>query len=277
MSVAITTHADPYDRLAPAYDVLTAGYDHERWLAALVTLLRESGLAGTNVLDVGCGTGASAAPLLAAGFTVTGVDRSAGMLEIARERMGEEMELVQADMRGLPCLGAFDVVACLDDGLNHLLSGADLQAALESMARNLAPGGLVLFDLNTLPTLRSVFSGDWATERDGAVIVWRGTGDPGLAPGGVTAAEISVLRPGEGGAYLREQVTVRERHHALDEVRERLWRAGLEPVAVRGQHRGGRLDESADEDAHHKLVIVARRPAGLSAWTRAHGIEGRCC
>src|SRR5689334_11323477 len=118
MSVAITTHADPYDRLAPAYDALTAGYDHERWLGALVDLLRECGLAGTNVLDVGCGTGASALPLLAAGFSVTGVDRSEGMLEIARGRAGEAMELVQADMRGLPCLGAFDVVACLDDGLN---------------------------------------------------------------------------------------------------------------------------------------------------------------
>jgi SAM-dependent methyltransferase len=277
MSVQITTHADPYDRLAPAYDVLAAGYDHERWLAALVTLLRECRLGGTNVLDVGCGTGASAAPLLDAGFTVTGVDRSEGMLDIARARLGERMELVRADMRDLPCLGAFDLVACLDDGLNHLLSGADLQAALESMARNLAPGGLIVFDLNTLPTLRSVFASDWATEREDSVIVWRGTGDPELPPGGETAAEISVLRRGEDGAYLRDQVTVRERHHPLDEVLERLWRAGLEPAALRGQHRGGRLGESGSEDAHHKLVVVARRPAGLSAWAHAHGMEGRCC
>jgi SAM-dependent methyltransferase len=276
MSVAITTPADPYDRLASAYDVLSAGYDHERWLAALVALLKDCGLAGRDVLDVGCGTGASALPLLADGFRVTGVDRSEGMLEIARRRLGEDVELVRADMRGLPRLGAFDVVACLDDGLNHLLSGADLQAALESMARNLAPGGLVVFDLNTLPTLRSVFSSDWATERDDAVVVWRGIGDEALEPGGVTAAEISVLRPVDG-VYGREQVTVTERHHPLDEVLDRLWRAGLEPAAIRGQHRGGRLEAGASEDVHHKLVIVARRPAGLSAWARAHGIEGRCC
>jgi SAM-dependent methyltransferase len=277
MSVATTTRADPYDRLAPAYDVLSAGYDHERWLAALVALLEECGLAGRRVLDVGCGTGASALPLLAAGFEVTGVDRSQGMLEVARRRLGEAAELVRADMRGLPRLGRFDVVACLDDGLNHLLTGADLQAALESMARNLGPGGLLMFDLNTLPTLRSVFSGDWAADRDDAVVVWRGSGDAKLEPGGVTAAEISVLRPAPDGAYLREQVTVRERHHPLDEVLDRLWRAGLEPVAIRGQHRGGVLEQDADEATHHKLVIVARRPAGLSAWAVAHGMEGRCC
>lgn len=82
---------------------------------------------------------------------------------------------------------------------------------------------------------------------------------------------------GTGGRnYLRDQVTVRERHHPLDEVLERLWRAGLEPAALRGQHRGGLLDESAAEDVHHKLVVVARRPAGLSAWAHAHGMEGRC-
>src|SRR4051794_9669173 len=141
MSAATTPAVDPYDRLAPAYDVLSAGYDHDRWLAALVALLRECGLSGDAVLDVGCGTGASALPLLRQGFRVTGVDRSAGMLAVARERLGEEVALVRADMRALPRLGAFDVVACVDDGLNHLLTGDDLQAGLESMARNLAPGG----------------------------------------------------------------------------------------------------------------------------------------
>jgi|tagenome__1003787_1003787.scaffolds.fasta_scaffold20585034_2 SAM-dependent methyltransferase len=276
MSVAITAPADPYDRLAPAYDILTAGYDHDRWLSALIALLWESGLRGRAVLDVGCGTGSSALPLLREGFRVTGVDRSEGMLAIARERLGEDVELVRADMRALPWLGAFDVVACLDDGLNHLLSADDLQAALRSMARNLAPGGLVLFDLNTLPTLRSVFSSDWATEGDGAVVVWHGIGDAALAPGGVTAAEIGVLRRAARGDYLREQVTVTERHHPLGEVLDRIRRAGLEPVTVHGQQRGGVIEPGGCEDLHHKLVIVARRPAGLSAWARAHGTEGRC-
>ena len=90
----------------------------------------------------------------------------------------------------------------------------------------------------------------------------------------MTAAQISVLGRAGGDAQLREQVTVTERHHPLDEVLDRLWRAGLEPVAMRGQHRGGRLDRDAGEDSHHKLVIVARRPAGLSAWT-ARARDGR--
>ena len=128
MSLAITAPADPYDRLAPAYDVLSAGYDHERWLTELLALLSEHGLRGRRVLDVGCGTGKSVVPLLRRGFAVTGVDRSAGMLEVARARLGDDVELVRADMRELPCLGAFDLVACLDDGVNHLLTAPTCRA-----------------------------------------------------------------------------------------------------------------------------------------------------
>ena len=57
-----------------------------------------------------------------------------------------------------------------------------------------------------------------------------------------------------------------------------LWLTGLEAAEVRGQHRGARLADGApDEHVHHKLVIAARRPVGLSTWARAHGMEGGGC
>jgi SAM-dependent methyltransferase len=270
MSATFTAPADPYDRLAPVYDTLTAGYDHERWLTVLLALAEECGLRGRRALDVACGTGASAMPLLERGFAVTGVDRSAGMLAEARHRLGDAAVLAEADMRSLPRLGAFELVTCLDDSLNHLLSFPDLAAALEGMAANLACGGVLVFDVNTLRTLRAVFSSDWASADDRAAIFWHGRGPSDLPPGGVTSASISVVSAGG-----EDEVTVLERHHPLAEIREALWRAGMEPVAIRGQHRGARLDASADETVHHKLVIAARRPVGLVTWLRAHGGEGR--
>ena len=262
---------DPYDRLAPAYACLAASYDHDRWLARLLSLARKAGLRGERALDVACGTGSSTAPLVAHGFDVTAVDRSAGMLGVAGPRLDGRARLVAADMRELPRLGAFDLVTCLDDALNHLLSAADLQAALAGMARNLAPGGLLVFDLNTLATLRSVFSTDWASAETSPMVLWRGLGDPRLAPAALTHAEVTVLRPGEPA----DRVTVTERHHPLDAVLQSLWLTGLEPALVRGQHRGGRIgSEAPDEERHHKMVIFARRPVGLSTWHRAHGMEG---
>ena len=104
---------------APAYDILTADYRHDRWLAVLEALAREHGLSGHALLDVACGTGKSFLPLLARGYRVVGCDISPAMLALAAEK-APEVQLVQADMRTLGRLGAFDLVTCLDDALNYL-------------------------------------------------------------------------------------------------------------------------------------------------------------
>jgi SAM-dependent methyltransferase len=62
-------------------------------------------------LDLGCGTGFHLATLLELGWTVTGVDLSGDQLSIARERNGEQVELLQADAAELPFDDAsFDLV-----------------------------------------------------------------------------------------------------------------------------------------------------------------------
>ena len=67
-----------------------------------------------SVLDVACGTGKSFAPLLQRGYVVIACDASSGMMARARARTDGRAEVVTADVRHLPVLGAFDLVACLD-------------------------------------------------------------------------------------------------------------------------------------------------------------------
>lgn len=52
---------------------------------------------GMEVLDIGCGTGETCARLIAQGAAVTGVDVSAPMLAVARERTGDRATLIEAD------------------------------------------------------------------------------------------------------------------------------------------------------------------------------------
>ena len=66
------------------------------------------------ILDVGCGTGRHALPLLERGFRVVGVDLSAVLLAAANKSLqaaGRELPLVRADLRRLPFNRAFDVAA----------------------------------------------------------------------------------------------------------------------------------------------------------------------
>ncbi len=57
---------------------------------------------GSSVLDIGCGTGRSLEPLLNRGLSLTGVDPSPYMLDIAHERLGDKADLHRAFAEELP-------------------------------------------------------------------------------------------------------------------------------------------------------------------------------
>ncbi len=65
---------------------------------------------GESVLNIGCGTGASTLPLLAAGLNVTGIDPSPYMLDIAGRTLGQRVDLYRGFAEELP----FD-----DNSFNH--------------------------------------------------------------------------------------------------------------------------------------------------------------
>src|SRR5215210_6311098 len=179
-----------YEALAPHYDAFTAGYDHERWLGELERLALRHGLAGTRALDVACGTGKSFLPLLRRGYAVTACDSSPAMVERARAAAPPGTEVLEADLRSMPVLGEFDLVTCLDDVVNHLLTEQDLEAAFAGIARNLAPGGVLVFDANTVRTYRTAFCSDRAVDAEDVFLCWRAGGVQ--ESGGALLAEASV-------------------------------------------------------------------------------------
>src|SRR3954467_11615980 len=140
-----------YELLAPFYDLYTHDYAHEELLGNIEGIAIEHGLIGRRLLDVGCGTGKSFLPMLARGYEVTACDISPGMVERAREAGDASgAEVFVADARELPDIGAFDIAIALDDALNYLLADDELAMVFEGVARNLRPGGVFVFDLNTL-------------------------------------------------------------------------------------------------------------------------------
>jgi demethylmenaquinone methyltransferase/2-methoxy-6-polyprenyl-1,4-benzoquinol methylase len=98
-----TAHARAlFAPIAGSYDhvgaLLSFGQD-PRWRRFLVSRLPAD---GGHVLDVATGTGLVAAELLRRGFRVTGLDQSAEMLAVARDRLGSHVELVEASAESMP-------------------------------------------------------------------------------------------------------------------------------------------------------------------------------
>src|ERR671915_549693 len=72
----------------------------------------------------------------------------------------------------------------LDDSVNYLHEATELEAAFAGIARNLAPGGVLVFDANTLATFRRLYSSCLVVQSPGRVLTLRGRGSPRLSAGG---------------------------------------------------------------------------------------------
>jgi SAM-dependent methyltransferase len=252
--------AGAYDVLAPAYDLLTAEYAYGPWLAAIERLARRHGLTGNRLLDVGCGTGKSFLPLLERGFRVTACDISPQMAALAQLKAGPRADVHVADMRRLPQFGRFDLITCIDDAINHLLSPGEVADALCGMYANLAPGGIVVFDANTLSAYGHV--PDLIVEDEDRLVRWRGDLAQLSEPGGEVEVVIDVFARESDGRWRRTLSRQRHRHHPIDELCALVEEAGLEVVAVLGQRPGAVLDAELDEELHAKALFIARREGG---------------
>jgi ubiquinone/menaquinone biosynthesis C-methylase UbiE len=250
-----------YEAIAPVYDEFTAHHDYDLWLGELLPKVEQYGIPGRRLLDVACGTGKSFIPMLEKGWEVTACDISPKMVAIARGKVGDRAALSVADMRDLPVFGEFDLVLCLDDAVNYLLSTEELEQALTGMRRNLGPGGLLMFDVNTLEAYRNFFAEEVVVERNGMRMIWKGRSNPDAEPGTTAEAsfEVEPLEPGAGPAIAPE--LHRERHFPEAEVLEALEGAGLECLDVYGHHHDAIPKQPLHDLEHTKGVYIARAAA----------------
>jgi SAM-dependent methyltransferase len=138
--------ANHYDAFADAYAAATndglinAYYERPEMLRLL------GDVSGRRILDAGCGSGVLSAELHARGASVTGIDSSPRMLQLARQRVSDGVELRLADLSdSLPFDdGSFDdVVASL---VLHYLE--NWTPTLAELRRVLRPGGRLMMSVD---------------------------------------------------------------------------------------------------------------------------------
>lgn len=136
--------------MAYNFDTIAANYDRMNHLMTLGLdrCWRKHAVRGLhgNVLDVACGTGDMMVRLAEQGCTVTGVDISEEMLEVARLK-AKGARFMVADAEHLPFEdNSFDTVTCAFGVRNFV----HLEKGLSEMMRVLKPGGkMVILELAT--------------------------------------------------------------------------------------------------------------------------------
>jgi len=143
---------DGYTAFAPYYDTLSFDEFSKQCVLYLDQLLSAFGFKGYKILDLACGTGTAAILLAKSGYQVTGIDISAPMIRIAKQKAKSTTLPVRfycRDMRTFNFRQRYDLVTCFFDAMNHLYTYRDFATVCSNASQVLQPHGIFIFDLNT--------------------------------------------------------------------------------------------------------------------------------
>jgi len=246
-----------YDRYAEVYDESGQIFFSLRMIDYLSKLLPRHGpiAAGQTALDLACGTGTVALALARQGLQVYAIDGSPAMVEQARRKAAASdvtISLSCQDLRSFTLPTPVNLVTCLYDSLNYLLSPADLIQAFQRVRETLRPGGLFLADVNTPAALTHIWGCDtYFGESPRVSIAMQNAYDEARQQSTVTIT--GFVRRGD--LYERFQEEHVQRGYTPAEVAAALARAGLHTVA---QYECFSFDDPGP--ASQRIMYVARRP-----------------
>lgn len=245
---------DPFTAIAQYYDDLMARVPYDMWVDYVEELFQRHGGSGQRALDLATGTGAVAIRLAQRGYQVTGVDRSRSMLAEARRKSNEAGLTITwrcCDITRLSLRGSFDLAVCLYDSVNYVIDPEALAAAFVRVARVLEPGGLFIFDINSI----YAFEKELFTQSDNAPdrpirYRWRSQYDAQTR-----LAVIHMDFETSDGRRFRE--SHRQRGYTIEEIEGMISDAGLEVAGT--YHAYTLLPPGRQSD---RLYFVARRWKG---------------
>lgn len=185
------------------------------------------------VLDLGCGTGTLTELLSQKGYDMMGVDNSPQMLEIAMEKRaesGSEILYLLQDMRELELYSTVGTVISVCDSLNYLLREEELLQVFRLVDNYLYPGGLFLFDFNTVYKYSQVI-GDTviAENRDDCSFIWENTY---YEEEEINEYDLTVFVRQEGDHFLRFTENHFQRGYTPETMRRLVEQAGMQVVRL---------------------------------------------
>jgi len=182
---------------ATMYELLHDPQFYQDWLKLLQSYVTEK----KAILDLGCGNGMLLSLLQAQGHEVSGVDVSADMLTLAKEKLGPTAELYENDMVEFFTKKArYDIIISTCDSLNYLASIKDIEQVFRQVHAMLKPGGFFFFDIHSDYTFCERFMNwHYGADTERASFIW----DIHVSDGNMYEHDLIFFLLNEGGLYER--------------------------------------------------------------------------
>jgi SAM-dependent methyltransferase len=264
---------ETYTDFAGVYDTFMDDTPYEEWAAYLLELLGTYGVAVPRtaegdvaersiVVDLGCGTGTLTQLLAEAGYNMIGIDNSQEMLNIAlakREKSGKDILYLLQDMREFELYGTTGAIICVCDSMNYLLEEDEIEQTLRLVNNYLYPGGVFIFDFNTVYKYETVIGDATIAEnREDCSFIWENYYD---CDSGINEYDLTVFaRTAElgetkedGDIFRRFTETHYQRGYTLDTMRVLVEKAGMEFVKAIDADTHGEVWEESE-----RIYVIAR-------------------
>lgn len=224
---------EAYTGFAAVYDTFMDNIPYGEWCGYLKKLLSRYGTREGIVLELGCGTGSLTELLALEGYDMIGIDNSEEMLQIAMEKRmdsGKDILYLCQDMREFELYGTVAAVVSVCDCMNYILDPDDLTHVFRLVNNYLDPGGVFIFDLNTVYKYREIMGDSViAEEREDCSFIWDNQYEEEER---INIYDLSLFVREEEDLYRRYHETHYQRAYSLDEVKAAIAAAGMEFAAA---------------------------------------------
>lgn len=245
---------DAYTSFASVYDLFMDNVPYEQWCSYLVSLLKEYQIDDGLVLDLGCGTGSLTEQLAQKGYDMIGVDNSSEMLEIAMGKKAEsglDILYLMQDMRDFELYGTVKAVVSICDSINYILSEEELTRVFQLVNNYLDPGGIFIFDLNTIYKY-SCLMGDTtiAENRDEGSFIWENSY---YEEDRMNEYDLTLFIKQESGMYEKFGETHYQKAYGLETVKQLLEESGMEYICAYDA-----FTREPPRDDSERIYVIAR-------------------
>lgn len=246
---------EAYTSFASVYDTFMDNIPYEEWGAYLRELLKEYGVYGGLVLDLGCGTGTMTEILASDGYDMIGIDNSEEMLEIAAEKKegsGRDILYLLQDMREFELYGTVKAVVSICDSVNYITEEEDLEEVFRLVNNYLDPGGIFIFDFNTVYKYKEVIGSQTIAEsREDCSFIWD---NYYYEDEEINEYELSLFIKEKGSELYRKYVETHfQKAYNLETIRRLIEQSGLEFIIA---YNAFSREKPSDES--ERIYVIAR-------------------